>query len=95
MRKPSSRELRDPVQFVEPDPKRISDPTQGVGGALSAFFNTLSQLSTNPTDANARQAVLTSANNLANSFHQAVSALNTIGTGLDQSVPRPSIRSTG
>ncbi len=66
----------------------FSDPTQGVGGALSAFFNSLSQLSTNPTDANARQAVLTSANNLANSFHQAVSALNTIGTGLDQSVPQ-------
>jgi len=66
----------------------FSDPTQGVGGALSAFFNSLSQLSTNPTDANARQAVLTSANNLANSFHQAVSALNMIGTGLDQSVPQ-------
>ena len=66
----------------------FSDPTQGVGGALSAFFNSISQLSTNPTDSNARQAVLTSANNLANSFHQAVSALNTIGTGLDQSVPQ-------
>ena len=66
----------------------FSDPTQGVGGALSAFFNTLSQLSTNPTDANARQAVLTSANNLAISFHQAVSSLNSIGTGLDQAVPQ-------
>ncbi len=66
----------------------FSDPTQGVGGALSAFFNSMSQLSTNPTDANARQAVLTSANNLANSFHQAVSSLKTIGTGLDQSVPQ-------
>ncbi len=66
----------------------FSDPTQGVGGALSAFFNTLSQLSTNPTDANARQAVLTSANNLAVSFHQAVSSLNSIGTGLDQAVPQ-------
>ncbi len=66
----------------------FSDPTQGVGGALSSFFNSMSQLSTNPTDSNARQAVLTSANNLANSFHQAVSSLNTIGTGLDQSVPQ-------
>lgn len=66
----------------------FSDPTQGVGGALSAFFNSISQLSTNPTDSNARQAVLTSANNLANSFHQAVSSLNTIGAGLDQSVPQ-------
>ena len=66
----------------------FSDPTQGIGGALSAFFNSLSQLSTNPTDANARQQVLTAANNLANSFHQAVSGLGTIETGLDQAVPQ-------
>jgi flagellar hook-associated protein 1 FlgK len=66
----------------------FSDPSQGVGGALSAFFNSLSQLSTNPTDANARQQVLTAANNLANSFHQAVSSLGTIEAGLDQSVPQ-------
>jgi flagellar hook-associated protein 1 len=66
----------------------FSDPSQGVGGALSAFFNSLSQLSTNPTDANARQQVLTAANNLANSFHQAVSSLETIRSGLDQSVPQ-------
>jgi flagellar hook-associated protein 1 FlgK len=66
----------------------FSDPTKGVGGALSAFFNSISQLSTNPTDSNARQAVLTSANNLAGSFHQAVTSLNTIGAGLDQSVPQ-------
>jgi len=66
----------------------FSDPSQGVGGALSAFFNSLSQLSTNPTDANARQQVLTAANNLANSFHQAVSSLGTIKSGLDQSVPQ-------
>jgi len=66
----------------------FSDPTQGVGGALSVFFNSMSQLSTNPTDSNARQAVLTSANNLAISFHQAVSSLNSIGAGLDQAVPQ-------
>jgi len=66
----------------------FSDPTQGVGGALSAFFNSLNQLSTNPTDSSARQQVLTAANNLANSFHQAVSSLGTIQSGLDQSVPQ-------
>jgi len=44
----------------------FSDPAQGIGGSLSAFFNSLSQLSTNPTDANARQQVLTAGNNLAN-----------------------------
>jgi flagellar hook-associated protein 1 len=66
----------------------FSDPSQGVGGALSAFFNSLSQLSTNPTDTGARQQVLTAANNLAGSFHQAVSSLGTIQAGLDQSVPQ-------
>jgi flagellar hook-associated protein 1 FlgK len=66
----------------------FSDPTQGVGGALSGFFNSMSRLSTNPTDSNARQGVLTSANNLALSFHQAVANLNSIGTGLDQAVPQ-------
>ncbi len=66
----------------------FSDPTKGVGGALSAFFNSLSQLSTNPTDANARQQVLSAANNLATSFHQATSSLETIQAGLDQSVPQ-------
>jgi flagellar hook-associated protein 1 len=66
----------------------FSDPTQGVGGALSSFFNSMSRLSTSPTDSNARQAVLTSANNLALSFHQAVASLNSVGTGLDQAVPQ-------
>ena len=66
----------------------FSDPTQGIGGALSAFFNSLSQLSTNPTDNSARQQVLTTANNLAISFHQAVSGLGTIQSDLDQSVPQ-------
>jgi flagellar hook-associated protein 1 FlgK len=66
----------------------FSDPTQGIGGALSSFFNSLSQLSTDPTDTNTRQQVLTTANNLANSFHQAVSGLGTIQAGLDQAVPQ-------
>lgn len=66
----------------------FSDPSQGVGGALSTFFSSISQLSTNPTDANARQQVLTAANNLANQFHQAVTSLGTIQSGLDQAVPQ-------
>ena len=66
----------------------FSDPTQGIGGAMTAFFNSLSQLSTNPTDNSARQQVLTTANNLAISFHQAVSGLGTIQSDLDQSVPQ-------
>jgi len=65
----------------------FSDPTKGIGGAMSAFFNSLSQLSTNPTDNSARQQVLTTANNLAISFHQAVSGLGTIQSDMDRSVP--------
>jgi flagellar hook-associated protein 1 FlgK len=66
----------------------FADPSQGVGGALSVFFNSLSQLSTNPTDTNARQQVLSAANNLANAFHQSASALGQIQSGLDQTVPQ-------
>ncbi len=70
----------------------FSDPTQGVGGALSAFFNSLSQLSTDPTNSSARQQVLTAGNNLAGSFHQAVSALESIQSGLNQAVPQTVIQ---
>jgi flagellar hook-associated protein 1 len=66
----------------------FSDPTKGIGGAMTDFFNSLSQLSTNPTDNSARQRVLSSANNLAIAFHQSVSGLGTIQTDLDQSVPQ-------
>ena len=66
----------------------FADPGQGIGGALSTFFNSLSQLSTDPANMSARQQVLTSANNLAGTFHQAVSAVGTLQAGLDQSVPQ-------
>jgi flagellar hook-associated protein 1 FlgK len=66
----------------------FSDPSQGVGGAMSNFFASLSQLSTNPTDSNARQQVLTAANNLANAFHSSSSSLTTLQNQLDQSVPQ-------
>lgn len=66
----------------------FSDPTKGIGGAMTDFFNSLSQLSTNPTDNSARQRVLSSANNLAIAFHQSVSGLGTIQSDLDQSVPQ-------
>ncbi len=66
----------------------FSDPTQGVGGALSTFFNSLSQLSTDPTNTNSRQQVLSAANNLADSFQQAASNLAAIQSGADQAIPQ-------
>ena len=38
----------------------FSDPTQGIGANLSAFFNSISQLSTDPSNAAQRQSVITS-----------------------------------
>jgi flagellar hook-associated protein 1 FlgK len=66
----------------------FADPSQGVGGALTAFFNSLSQLSTSPTDTNARQQVLIAANNLAAAFHQSTATLGTVQSQLDQTVPQ-------
>jgi len=64
----------------------FSDPTQGIGANLSAFFSSISQLSTNPTDGAQRQAVITAAQNLASSFNQTSQNLTSIQQNLNQSV---------
>jgi flagellar hook-associated protein 1 FlgK len=64
----------------------FSNTSQGIGTDITAFFNSLNQLSTDPTSIPARQAVLTAANNLANDFHTTVSQLDSIQTSLNQSV---------
>ena len=64
----------------------FSDPTQGIGANLTAFFNSISQLSTNPTDTAQRQAVITAAQNLVGSFNQSAQSLTQIQSNLNQSV---------
>ena len=66
----------------------LFNETNGTGlqGDLSAFFNSFSQLSTNPSDLNLRQAVLTSGQNLASAFNQTSVALTTIQRNVDLSV---------
>ena len=64
----------------------FSDPTQGIGADFTAFFNSISQLSTNPTSIPNRQAVLTAAQNLANDFHSTEQNLDSTQSGLNQSV---------
>ncbi|MGH9325415.1 MAG: flagellar hook-associated protein FlgK [Terriglobia bacterium] len=61
---------------------------QGVGleSVLSQFFNSFQSLSTNPTSVPLRQAVLTAAQNLVNTFNQTSSSLSQIQSGLDQTV---------
>jgi flagellar hook-associated protein 1 len=64
----------------------FSDPTSGIGANLSAFFNSISQLSTDPSNEAQREAVITAAQNLVGSFNQAAQSLGTIQSSLNQSV---------
>jgi len=58
----------------------------GLQTNLTAFFNSLSQLATNPSDLNVRQAVLTAAQNLSTSFNQASRNLSTLQTSVNLDV---------
>jgi len=58
----------------------------GLQAPLTAFFNSLSDLTTNPSDVPTRQNVLTAAQNLTNAFNQASSNLTTLQRNTDLSV---------
>lgn len=57
-----------------------------IGTAITNFFNSINQLSTNPTDLSVRQGVLTAANNLATSFNNTANNLTQQRSSLDLSV---------
>ena len=58
----------------------------GLQSSLSGFFNSLQQLSTNPSDLTLRQAVLTAAQNLAQSFNSTSANLTQLQNNIDLSV---------
>ncbi len=64
----------------------FSDTTHGLGADITAFFNALNQLSTDPTSIPQRQAVLTAANNVASDFHGTVAQLTDIRNNLNLNV---------
>lgn len=66
----------------------LFNQTSGTGlqGPLTAFFNSLSQLSTNPSDSNTREGVLTAAQNLATAFNQSSANLSALQSNTNQSV---------
>jgi flagellar hook-associated protein 1 len=57
-----------------------------IGTAITNFFNSVNQLSSNPTDLSVRQGVLTAAGNLATSFNNTANNLTQQQTSLDLSV---------
>jgi len=64
----------------------FANSNQGIGADITAFFNSISQLSTDPTNAASRAAVITAAQNLAVAFNQTSSSLTSNQLSLNQSV---------
>ncbi|HVO57225.1 MAG TPA: flagellar hook-associated protein FlgK [Dongiaceae bacterium] len=66
----------------------LFNETSGTGlqSDLTAFFNSFSELSTNPSDLNLRQAVLTAGQNLASAFQQSSNSLANLQHSVDLSV---------
>ncbi len=58
----------------------------GLQASLTAFFNSLSQLSISPSDLNVRQAVLSAAQNLSTSFNQAANNLSAVQNSVNLDV---------
>lgn len=65
---------------------QFASSTSGIGADISNFFNSLQQLSPDPSSLTLRQAVLTAAGNLATDFNSAASALQTQQGNIDQNV---------
>jgi flagellar hook-associated protein 1 FlgK len=64
----------------------FSGTSTGIGASISTLFSDLSSLSTNPADSSARQAVLSDAGELADSFHQGAAALASASSSANQQV---------
>lgn len=65
---------------------QVTSSSGDIGSQLSALFNAISQLSTNPSSLSLRQGVLTAASNLSLTFRNTASNLTTQQSSLDQSV---------
>lgn len=58
----------------------------GLQTSITNFFNSLQQLSTNPSDTNLRQAVLTAASDMAQNFNSASESLTSLQQNLNTTV---------
>ncbi len=68
--------------------QELFNETSGTGlqAPLTAFFNSLSELASNPSDLTTRQNVITSAQNLATAFNQTSNNLSTLQRNTDLAV---------
>ncbi|MGO9862235.1 MAG: flagellar hook-associated protein FlgK [Terriglobales bacterium] len=65
---------------------QFASSTTGIGADISNFFNSLQQLSPDPTSVTLRQGVLTAAGTLATDFNTAAESLQTQRSDIDQNV---------
>ncbi|MGD0212148.1 MAG: flagellar hook-associated protein FlgK [Terriglobales bacterium] len=65
---------------------QFASSTSGIGADISNFFNSIEQLSPDPSDLTLRQGVLTAANTMATDFNTAAQNLETQRTNVDQNI---------
>jgi flagellar hook-associated protein 1 FlgK len=71
------------LQQIQP---AFTTSTQDIGTQMTAFFTTVSSLSTNPTNTSLRQGVITSAQNLASAFNTVSASLTSTQAALNTTV---------
>ena len=79
-------QLNTSVSALQQTQVLFGSSSSDLGTQISNFFNSLDQLSTDPTNLSLRQAVLTAAGNVANTFHNTADSLIQQRSNLDLSV---------
>jgi len=74
------------VSALQQTQVNFTGKTGDIGSAITSFFDSINQLSTNPSDLSLRQGVLTAASNLATAFNSTANNLTVQDQSLDQSV---------
>ena len=78
--------LNASLQQLKQIQTQFASSTSGIGADISNFFNSLQQLSPDPSDLTLRQGVLTAADTLATDFNTAAQNLQTQRANVDQNV---------
>ncbi|HZP63361.1 MAG TPA: flagellar hook-associated protein FlgK [Terriglobales bacterium] len=79
-------ELNASVTAMQQAQVQFTSSSGDIGSMISAFFSSLNQLSSNPTDLALRQGVLTAANNMAGAFNNASRNLTQQRSSIDLQV---------
>lgn len=79
-------QLNSLVSALQQTQVNFSSSSGDIGTAITGFFNSINQLSTDPSDLSLRQGVLTAAGTLATAFNNTANNLTAQNQDLDQNV---------